>query len=51
MYTRVLVPLDGSEFSERVLPVASRLAGDLALQVLLLHAIEPEHPSISQSLN
>ncbi len=51
MYKRILVPLDGSEFSERVLPVAQRLATGLALPVKLLHAIEPEHPSISQSLN
>ncbi len=51
MYERILVPLDGSEFSERVLPVAKRLAGDLAIPLKLLHAIEPEHPSISQSLN
>ena len=51
MYERILVPLDGSEFSERVLPVAKRLATDLSLPVRLLHAIEPEHPSISQSLN
>ena len=51
MYKRIMVPLDGSEFSERVLPVAGRLAGDLELPVVLLHAIEPEHPSISQSLN
>ena len=51
MYERILVPLDGSEFSGRVLPVAERLARDLALPVKLLHAIEPEHPSISQSLN
>ena len=51
MYERILVPLDGSEFSERVLPVTSRLARDLALPVSLLHAIEPEHPTISQALN
>ena len=51
MYERILVPLDGSEFSERVLPVAKRLATDLSLPVRLLHTIEPEHPSISQSLN
>ena len=51
MYERILVPLDGSEFSERVLPVAERLARDMALPIHLLHSIEPEHPSISQSLN
>ncbi len=51
MYERILVPLDGSEFSEQVLPVTRRLANDLSLPVRLLYAIEPEHPSISQALN
>lgn len=51
MYERLLVPLDGSEFSEQVLPMAERFAKELALPIRLLHAIDPEHPSISQSLN
>ena len=51
MYSRILTPLDGSEHSERVLPFARALAAGLSLPVTLLHAIEPEHPSISQSLN
>ena len=51
MYERILVPLDGSEFSEQVLPVTRRLANDLSLPVRLLYAIEPEHQSISQALN
>ncbi len=51
MYSRILTPLDGSEHSERVLPSARSLAAGLSLPVTLLYAIEPEHPSISQSLN
>ena len=51
MYEQILVPLDGSEFSEQVLPVAERLARELTLPVKLLHAIEPEPLSISHSLN
>ena len=51
MYQRILVPLDGSEFSERVLPVARRLAADLSLPMRLLQAIEEERPTISQALN
>ena len=51
MYSRILAPLDGSEYAERVLPFTQSLATGLSLPVTLLYAIEPEHPSISQSLN
>ena len=51
MYTRILAPLDGSKVSERILPYAQALAAGLSLPVTLLFAVEPEHPSISQSLN
>ena len=51
MYSRILTPLDGSEYSERVLPYARSFAAGLSLPVTLLYAIEPDHPSISQSLN
>lgn len=51
MYTRILVPLDGSDYAERVLPHVKNLARSLSLPVRLLHAVEPDHPSISRSLN
>ncbi len=51
MYTRILTPLDGSEFSEQVLPYARALASRLSLPMTLLMAVEPEHPNISRSLN
>jgi nucleotide-binding universal stress UspA family protein len=42
-YTRVLVPLDGSVWSESVLPVAARLAAEHDAEVLLVHAVvKPE---------
>jgi nucleotide-binding universal stress UspA family protein len=38
----VVVPLDGSEFSEKALPVADRLARRLGAGVLLFSAVEKE---------
>lgn len=38
----VLVPLDGSSFSERALPVATRLARRLGAEIHLLSAVEDE---------
>jgi nucleotide-binding universal stress UspA family protein len=37
MYERMLVPLDGSELAEVVLPYAKELAGRLDLEVIFLH--------------
>ena len=51
MYTRILTPLDGSDVSEQVLPYARAFASRLSLPLTLMMAIEPEHPSIGQSLN
>ena len=51
MYTRIVVPLDGSDISEQVIPYARAFASRLSLPVTLLMAIEPEHPTIGQSLN
>lgn len=42
MYTKILVPLDGSPVAEQVLPYARSLAKALALPVELLRAVEPE---------
>jgi len=41
MYKRMLVPLDGSELAEVVLPYAKELAGRLDLELTLLHVCEP----------
>lgn len=42
---KIVVPLDGSEASEEILPVVQRLAGPRALTVLLLKVIEPLAPT------
>ena len=41
MYSKILVPLDGSQLSETILPYARTLADALKAQVELLAAIEP----------
>lgn len=38
---RIVVPLDGSEVSEAVLPVVEALAGPFDLGIHLVHAVEP----------
>ena len=38
MYRRIIVPLDGSELAERVLPYAEALADRLETQIILLRA-------------
>lgn len=40
-YERVLVPLDGSELAEAILPFAERVAGPGDAEVLLLRVVEP----------
>ena len=40
MYTRILVPLDGSRTAEAVLPYARLLAGELRIPVELLTVID-----------
>lgn len=42
---KILVPLDGSELSAEILRVVKRLAGPLDLSIVLLHVVEPIHPS------
>jgi nucleotide-binding universal stress UspA family protein len=42
MYSKLLVPLDGSQLSEAILPYARTLAKTLHLPVDLLHILEPE---------
>ncbi len=41
MYRRVLIPLDGSEVAESVLPFAEQIAGPLDAEVLLVRVVEP----------
>ncbi len=42
MYTKILVPLDGSPIAEQVLPYARSVVNALDVPVELLHAVEPE---------
>jgi nucleotide-binding universal stress UspA family protein len=42
MYTRMLIPLDGSKVAEQVLPYARFLAKALAIPVELLEVVDPE---------
>jgi nucleotide-binding universal stress UspA family protein len=44
MYTRVLVPLDGSQLAEAILPFVEQVAGPLDAEVVLLRVIEPLSP-------
>jgi nucleotide-binding universal stress UspA family protein len=44
MYKRMLVPLDGSRFAEGILPFVVQIAGPLALEVVLVRAVEPTVP-------
>lgn len=42
MFTRILVPLDGSQWSERVLPYACLIADAFKIEVELLQMIDPD---------
>ena len=41
MYERVLIPLDGSEPAEAILPCAERIAGPADAEICLLRVVEP----------
>lgn len=43
-YQRVLVPLDGSEAAEAVLPFVEKVAGPLDAEIILLRVLEPLSP-------
>jgi nucleotide-binding universal stress UspA family protein len=45
MYRRILIPLDGSETAEAILPFAEALAGPLDAEVVLLRVVEPISPA------
>ncbi len=42
MYTRILIPLDGSVYGEHALREGSQLARKLGAEVTLLHVLHPE---------
>lgn len=44
MYTKILIPLDGSKFAEAVLPYARVLARELSIPVDLLYVNDPKEP-------
>lgn len=46
MYKRVLVPLDGSELGESVLPFLTDIAGPLDMTIVLLRVLEPIPPTV-----
>lgn len=46
MYGRVLIPLDGSEPAEAILPFAEQVAGPLDAEVCLLRVVEPMPPMV-----
>jgi len=41
MYERILIPLDGSERAEQVIPYVTELAGERVTRLFLLHVVEP----------
>jgi len=47
MYTRILVPLDGSGLAEQVLPYAGLLAGALKIPVSLLNVFDCVPPQFA----
>ena len=44
MYERVLIPVDGSDLAEAILPFAEKVAGPVDAEVLLLTVVEPLSP-------
>ena len=47
MYTKILVPLDGSSRAERILPFVQELAAKFGSRVVLLQVIEPNIAMVS----
>lgn len=46
--SRVLIPLDGSAFAEKALPVAEQLAATLDAELMLLRVVYPPSPILTQ---
>ena len=49
MYSRILVPHDGSSFAEQVLPHAVEIAKRFEAEIHLLEVIEPPNPAVFTS--
>lgn len=47
MYKRILVPLDGSQLAERILPHVEAIAKATGAEVLLLRTTDPRHGAIA----
>ncbi len=47
MYNRILVPLDGSELAERILPHVEAIAKATGAEVFLLRTTDPRHGEIA----
>ncbi|MFQ5883185.1 MAG: universal stress protein [Candidatus Methylomirabilales bacterium] len=47
MYKRILVPLDGSELAERILPHVEAIAKATGAEVFLLQTTDPRHGEIA----
>lgn len=50
MYTRVLVPLDGSKTAEAIVPFVLEIAGPLDLEVVLVRVVVPIPPSVVEGI-
>ena len=46
MFKRVVIPLDGSELAEAILPFIMQIAGPLDLEVTLLRVVQPLPPEV-----
>jgi nucleotide-binding universal stress UspA family protein len=49
MYERVLVPLDGTERAEAILPLVEQMAGPLDAEFILLRVVEPISPAAAMA--
>jgi nucleotide-binding universal stress UspA family protein len=49
MYKRVLVPLDGSQLSENVLPFLTEIAGPLDMTIVLVRVLEPMQTALADA--
>jgi len=49
MYKRALVPLDGSELAETIIPFLVEIAGPLDMSVALLRVVEPVPPTVIEA--
>ena len=50
MFNRVVIPHDGSELAEAILPFIMQIAGPLDLEVTLLRVVEPVPPEVIEGV-